>query len=474
MLKQLQTQKQQHTILPQQIELLNLFHLNTLELNQRIQDELNENPALEELSSGEDALGDKFSKDTVQDFQNWEEHGYDDIPDYKMEYNNYINTEKVPEKPIAEIPDFREELKRQCRFLDVPEDQHYLYDFLIDSINEHGFLDQDIEELASEISFKRKVWIEVEELEGALKLIRDLEPMGAGCRSVQEYMLLQLKKMNVKRPDVRTAINLMENHFQDLRSCNLDKLRKQLGLDEDEIRIVLELLAHLSTRPFNPETSAMQANPSILPDFIVIDEGDTLELALYRQRSSNLHISQSWMEMVQQTAQNASADKSTKQYLRSKLSSAQWFINAIQQRESNMLKIMQAIVDMQYEYFKYGDILLLKPMKLKDIADKVKVDISTVSRLTCNKYAETSFGTVLLKDLFTEGIVNQEGNNISNKVIQNIIGEVIQTEDKKMPYTDRQLVAILAEKGYCIARRTVAKYRELMNIPVAQVRGLWN
>ncbi|MBS1665155.1 MAG: RNA polymerase factor sigma-54 [Bacteroidetes bacterium] len=474
MLNQVQTQKQQHTILPQQIELLNLFHLNTLELEQRIQDELSENPALEELSSGDDALGDKFSKDSVQDFQNWEEYGYDDIPDYKTEYNNYINTEKVPEKPIAEVPDFREELKKQCRFLDVPEDKHFLYDFLIDSINENGFLEQDLDELASEISFKQKVWIEVEELEDALRIIRDLEPLGAGCRNVQEYMLLQLKKMNTKRPDVRTAVNLLENHFHDLRSCNLDKLRKQLGLDEDEIRIVLELLAHLSTRPFNPETSAMQANPSILPDFIVIDEGDTLELALYRQRSSNLHISQSWMEMVQQTAQNATADKSTKQYLRSKLSSAQWFINAIQQRESNMLKIMQAIMDMQYDYFKYGDILMLKPMKLKDIADKVKVDISTVSRLTCNKYAETPFGTVLLKDLFTEGIVNQEGNNISNKVIQNIIGEVIQTENKKTPYTDRQLVTILAERGYSIARRTVAKYRELMNIPVAQVRGLWN
>ena len=474
MLNQVQTQKQQHTILPQQIELLNLFHLNTLELEQRIQDELTENPALEELSSGDDALGDKFSKDAVQDFQNWEEYGYDDIPDYKTEYNNYINTEKVPEKPIAEVPDFREELKKQCRFLDIPEENHYLYDFLIDSINENGFLEQDLDELASELSFKQKVWIEPEELEGALKLVRELEPLGAGCRNVQEYMLLQLRKMNVKRPDVRTAIDLLQNHFQDLRSCNLEKLRKQLGLEEDEIRIVLELLAHLSTRPFNPETNAMQANPSILPDFVVIDEGDTLELALFRQRSSNLHISQSWMEMVQQTAQNASADKSTKQYLRSKLSSAQWFINAIQQRESNMLKIMQCIIDMQYEYFKYGDILLLKPMKLKDIADKVHVDISTVSRLTCNKYAETPFGTILLKDLFTEGIVNQEGNNISNKVIQNIISEVIQTENKRTPYTDRQLVAILAEKGYSIARRTVAKYRELMSIPVAQVRGLWN
>jgi len=445
MLKQVQTQKQQHTILPQQIELLNLFHLNTLELDLRIQDELSENPALEELSSGDDAASDKFSKETVQDFQNWEEYGYDDIPDYKTEYNNYINTEKVPEKPIAEVTDFREELKRQCRYLEVPEEKLPMLDFLIDSINENGFLEQDLDELASEISFKRKTWVEPEELEDSLKLIRGLEPMGAGCRSVQEYMLLQLKTMNTKQPDVRTAI-----------------------------RIVLNLLAHLSTRPFNPESNAMQANPSILPDFIVIDEGDTLELALYRQRSSNLHISQSWMEMVQHSTQNAAIDKAAKQYLRSKLSSAQWFINAIQQRESNMLKIMRAIVDMQYEYFKYGDILLLRPMKLKDIADRVKVDISTVSRLTCNKYAETPFGTILLKDLFTEGIVNQEGNNISNKVIQNIINEVIQAEDKKAPYTDRQLVTILAQKGYTIARRTVAKYRELMNIPVAQVRGLWN
>ena len=474
MLKQVQTQKQQHTILPQQIELLNLFHLNTLELEQRIQDELSENPALEELASGEEAGADKYNKEAVQDFQNWEEYGYDDIPDYKTEYNNYLNTEKVPEKPIAEVPDFREELKNQCRFLDVPEDKYYLFDFLIDSLNENGFLEQDLEELASEISFKRKAWIEPEELDECLKLIRELEPVGAGCRNVQEFMLLQLRRMNTRRPDVKRAIDLMENHFQDLRSCNLEKLRKQLGLEDDEIRIILNLLAHLSTRPFNPEATSIQANPSILPDFVVLDEGENLELALYRQRSSNLHISQSWMEMVQQTSQNSTTDRSTRQYLRSKLSSAQWFINAIQQRENNMLKIMRAIVDMQYDYFKSGDILQLKPMKLKDIADKVKVDISTVSRLTCNKYAETPFGTILLKDLFTEGIVNQEGTNISNKVIQNIIGEVIECEDKKSPYTDRQLVTILAEKGYSIARRTVAKYRELMNIPVAQVRGLWN
>jgi len=473
MLKQVQSQKQQHTILPQQIELLNLFHLNTLALEQRIQDELNENPVLEESSSGEDALSDKFSKDTVQDFQNWEEYGYDDIPDYKTEYKNYLSTEKVPERPMAELPDLREELKRQCRFLEIPEDKHFLIDFLIDSLNETGFLEQDLDELASQISFSKKTWVEAAELEDALFYIRELDPIGAGCRTVQEYMLLQLKKMNTKRPDVRTAILLLEEHFHELRSCNLEKIRRQLGLEEDELKIVLDLLAHLKTRPFTQETTSTQPNPSILPDFIVTDEGEKLEISLYRQRSTSLHISQSWVEMVQNASQDANVDKSARQYLRSKLSSAQWFINAIQQRESNMLKIMRAILDMQYEYFKFGDILLLQPMKLKDIADKVKVDISTVSRLTCNKYAETPFGTVLLKDLFTEGIVNKEGNSISNKVIQSIISDLIMNENKRSPYTDRQIVTVLANRGYSIARRTVAKYRELLNIPVAQIRGLW-
>lgn len=473
MLKQVQTQKQHHTILPQQIELLNLFHLNTLQLEQRIQDELNENPLLEENTSQDESLTDKFSKDTVQDFQNWEEYGYDDIPDYKTEYKNYLPTDKIPEKPLAETPDFREELKRQCRYLEIPEDKHFLLDFLIDSLNENGFLEQDMDELASEISFSKKKWIEPAELEEGLAYIGELDPAGAGCRTVQEYMLLQLKKMNTKQPDVKMAIQLLENHFQDLRGCNLEKLKRHLGLEDDEIRIVLSLLSHLKTRPFSHVATDSQVNPSILPDFIVLDNGDDVEVALYRQRSSNLHISQSWAEMVQNVSQNSSVEKSAKQYLRSKLSSAQWFINAIQQRESNMLKIMKTIVELQYEYFKYGDILLLHPMKLKDIADKVKVDISTVSRLTCNKYAETPFGTILLKDLFTEGIVNKEGNNISNKVIQSIIEELIQAEDKKAPYTDRQLVAILSTRGYTIARRTVAKYRELMDIPVAQIRGLW-
>jgi RNA polymerase sigma-54 factor len=474
MLKQLQAQKQHHTILPQQIELLNLFHLNTLQLEQRIQDELNENPVLEETASSDEAAGDKFSKDTVQDFQNWEEYGYDDIPDYKTEYKNYLSTEKIPERPMAESTDFREELKRQCRFLSFPEEKHHLFDFLIDSLNDQGFLEQDLDDLASGISFKQKIWVEAEELEAILGEIRELEPQGAGCKTVQEYLLFQLKKMNGKRPDVKMAIRILEEHFHDLRSCNLEKLKKELGLDEDEIKIILELLSHLKTRPITEPVPAGSVHSSVLPDFVVTDLGDELEVNLYRQRSSTLHISQSWVEMVQQSTQNGTMDKGAKQYLRSKLSSAQWFVNAIQQRESNMLKIMRSIVDWQYEYFKTGDILMLKPMKLKNIADKVNVDISTVSRLTCNKYTETVFGTILLKDLFTEGIVNKKGDSISNRVIQSIIEELIAAEDKKTPYTDRQLVSLLAGRGYSIARRTVAKYRELMDIPIAQIRGLWD
>ena len=473
MLNQVQSQKQNHTILPQQIELLNLFHLNRLELEQRIQDELNENPVLEEVSSQDDIQGDKGSKETIQDFQGWEEYQYDDIPDYKMEYKNYLSTEKVPDRPLVDIPDFRDDLKKQCRFLSIPEEKLYLYDFLIDSLNENGFLDLDVDELASEISFKKNTWIESETLEEVLVGIRELEPVGAGCRSVQEYLLVQLKKMNAKQPDVRVAISILEDHFQDLRACNIEKLKKELKLEEDEIKIVLVLLSHLKTRPISQAVNANAVNASILPDFIVLDQGDELEVTLYRQRSSNLYISQSWMEMVQNSTQNNTMEKSAKQYLRSKLSSAQWFISAIQQRESNMLKIMNTILGLQYEYFKYGDVLLLKPMKLKDIAEKVHVDISTVSRLTCNKYVETPFGTILLKDLFTEGIVNEKGDNVSNRVIQTIIEELVQKEDKKAPYTDRQLVNILADRGYSIARRTVAKSREILNIPVAQIRGLW-
>jgi RNA polymerase sigma-54 factor len=211
---------------------------------------------------------------------------------------------------------------------------------------------------------------------------------------------------------------------------------------------------------------------TILPDFLILQNGDHLEIQLYRTRSESLSINTSWKQLAEGST-GVTTDKSALQYLKNKLQSAQWFISAVQQREATMTKIMKAIVDLQYDYFLTGDIHLLRPMILKNIAEIVGVDISTVSRITCNKYVETPFGLLLLKDLFTEGIANQKGQVISNKVIQSVIEEVIETENKSNPYTDQQLVNILAQKGFSVARRTVAKYREQLQIPVSHVRGLW-
>jgi len=234
----------------------------------------------------------------------------------------------------------------------------------------------------------------------------------------------------------------------------------------------LKLIASLKMKPITI-LSGNLANLNIIPDFIISNEDDNMEVTLHRQRSSNLHINKSWIDRVNSTEQNMQIDKAARQYVRNKMNSAQWFISAIQQRESTMLNVMKAIVKLQYHYFLDGDIKLIKPMILKNVADIVGVDISTVSRITSNKYVATPFGTLLLKTLFTEGISNSEGQVISNRVIQTTIEEVIETEDKKRPFTDQQLVTILSNKGFSIARRTVAKYREILQIPVAQMRTLW-
>jgi RNA polymerase sigma-54 factor len=345
--------------------------------------------------------------------------------------------------------------------------------YLIDSLSECGLLEQELSAIADDLSFRNKTWIEVTELEDALQKLQELEPAGIGARSIRECLLLQLKRMNQKRPDVKMAIRLLEEHFNDLGSRNMDKIMHHLNIEDDELKIVLQLLASLKMKPITEGTESFQANQQIMPDFIISLDGDELEVSLYRQRSASLHINQSWMENVKSTEENAHADKATRQYLRNKLNAAQWFVSAIKQRESTMLKVVRAIVKLQYDYFREGDIKLIKPMILKNVAEMVGVDISTVSRITCNKYVSTPFGTLLLKDIFTEGIINQQGETISNRVIQTAIEEVIETEDKQKPYTDQQLVSILSQKGFSIARRTVAKYRELLQIPVAQMRALW-
>ena len=472
MLQQNLVQKQETKILPQQIQLLNLFHLNTLELEHRIEQELEDNPFLEKKEDEEDAKGDKSTKEQVQDFQDWDEYSYDDIPDYKMEYSNYLPDEEKTFSPMKASTDFREDLKKQYRLCCNDTEETLLADYLIDSLSDSGLLEIPLDKVAEEYSFANKTWLEGEDFEEILGKVQKLDPIGIGARSICECLLLQLKAMNGKRPDVQKSISLLKDHYQDLRNRNMDKIMECLQLEEDELKIILELVSSLKMKPVAEVQEGSTPNAHIIPDFLIVQEGDYLEVSLYNQRSSSLFISREWKEIVADS-QKGKKDAAAAQYLKNKYQSAQWFVSAIRQREGTMLRIMKAIVNMQYEYFREGDIKLLKPMILKNIADKTGVDISTVSRITCNKYVDTPFGMILLKDLFTEGIINEKGEAISNRVIQVAIEDAIEKEDKKNPYTDQQLVAILAQRGFSIARRTVAKYREILQIPVAQMRSIW-
>lgn len=472
MINQRLAQKQRLKILPQQIQLLNFFHLNTLELEQRIQQELEDNPLLDDAKSEFDTVIEKFNKDSVQDYQDWEEYGYDDIPDYKTEYSNYLHNDKVPERPLAGTSDYRKAVKDQYKMGCEDEAEIALAEYIIDSLNDFGLMEQSVEDLAEDISFKHNHWVEPEGVARVLERIKTLDPVGVGAGSIRECLLIQLRRMNAKQPDVRMATRLLEHHFTDLHNRNMDKIRQQLGIDEEELKIVLRLIASLKMRPVCEATDGVGANQNILPDFVVTRNGDSIEVQLFRLRSEGLAINSAWKEVAENNAK-VNTDKSAVQYIKNKLQSAQWFIHAVQQREATMLKIMRSIVELQRDYFQTGDVNMLQPMILKNVAEMVGVDISTVSRITCNKYAETPFGLILLKDLFTEGIANQNGQVISNRVIQSAIEEVIESEDKQNPYTDQQLVKILSQRGFCVARRTVAKYREQLQIPVSHVRGLW-
>ena len=470
-LNQTQLQKQQQKILPQQIQLLNIFHLNDQQLDQMINDELLDNPLLEQNYSEPETESEKNPKDEVQDYMGLDEYVYDDIPDYKTEYNNYISSDSPMPVAASGKTGFREDLKNQFRQQNQIGKEYTIADYLIDSLNENGMMDQDMDSICEYLSFSLKIWVETTDIEAILHKIQELEPAGVGARNLQECFMLKLKRMNQKRPDVKKAVCLVRDHFHELYAGNLEIIRRNLDIDDEELKIILKLLASLKTRPLIENDNGINPSKYITPDFMITMEDGEPEISLIRQRSGDLYINKSWMDTIQNN-DSPNTEKETKQYMRNKLQSAQWFINAIKERETNMMKIMKTIVDIQRDYFQEGDIMLLKPMILKDVAEITNLDISTVSRVISNKYAETPFGTIFLKKLFSEGLPDKEGAIISNKVIQKIIEDIIDNEDKKSPYTDQQIAGILIRRGYKIARRTVAKYREQLHIPMAMHRGL--
>ncbi len=472
MLHQSQLQRQTHKILPQQVQMLGIYHLNTLDLEQRIKDELDENPLLENAATDDIELTTNDPNDPPQEFQNWDEYGYDDIPNYGFENQSYIHNNSL-NLPIKDFLDFRTYLKQQLINLDLDEREKEVAAFVLDCISDNGYLERSIPEIADDFSFINKTYVEEAVIEKVVKEIQELEPLGIASQSIRDFLLKQLEHQKLC-PIVKKCIQLVRDHYTDLQKKNFEKICESLHIDEEELSIILKHIAKLQLNPLNMALESQPVKDSIIPDFLLLVEGDSVMVELYKQRSSSLHINESLVKTLGEKEFKTAEERSTAQYLKSKLSSAQWFIDAIRQREDNMLLVMRTILKKQRNYFLTGDISLLQPMILKNIADEVGLDISTISRVTCNKYIDTPFGLVLLKDLFTEGIVNEEGVSVSNKVVQIRLKEIIETEDTENPYNDQQLAKILSERGIKIARRTIAKYRDLLRIPVGNMRRIWS
>jgi RNA polymerase sigma-54 factor len=472
MLSQSQLQKQNMRILPQQIQMLGIYHLNIMDLEQRIKDELDENPLLEKNLDEDVEAEKKDLNDPPQEFQNWDEYGYDDIPNYSYENQSYIHNNSI-NLPIKDAIDFRTGLKQQLINIDLTEEEKGIASFILDCISDNGYLERTVPEVADDYSFINKTFIEESMVEQVLKKVQELEPPGIASRSIQEFILIQLNQQKLC-PIVKKALLLVKDHYNSLQKKNFEKICTSLDIDEEELAIILKHIARLQLSPLNMSAENNAVKETIIPDFILTVEGDSLMVELSKQKSNTLFINDSLVKDLELASVKTADEKASVQYLKSKLSSAQWFIDAIRQREENMLLIIRAIIKKQRDYFLTGDIADLEPMILKNIAEEVGLDISTVSRVTCNKYVDTPFGLVLLKDLFTEGIVNEEGVSVSNKVVQIRLKEIIEAEDRNSPYNDQQLVKKLSEKGIRIARRTIAKYRDLMNIPVGNMRRIWS
>ncbi len=471
MLTQIQAHKQQLRILPQQIEMLNLFFLNSLELQQRMKNELAENPFLDtRQETTEEVYDTKLSKDDVRDFESSEEYIYDDHPDYKSEYQNYFDSGTAPISAIVNKVTFKEEAKQQIHLLKISQEDIATAEYIVDILNANGLMDKSLDEVADDMSFHFKKIIETDIIMKGLKIVQSLDPIGLGAVNIKGCLLAQLRSFSAKNMEVENAIRLLQNHYEELTQRKFEKLQQALKIDDKELKKVLSLIATLNFYPVS-ETNQHDPKQTIIPDFVITNYGDRVQVVLCSSKTGNLFVNQILYDQLANHI--TSKDKAASQYVKSKLSGAQWFVNAVKQREETMMRIMQCIVGIQHEYFITGDIKYLKPMVLRNISERIGLDISTISRITGNKYADTPFGLIFLKKLFSEGIADKYGEMISNKVIQSLLDDTIGSENKKKPYTDQDLVNILSLKGYKIARRTVSKYRQQMQTPTAQIRAVW-
>ena len=456
---------------PQQIQLMKLIQLPTLDFEQKIQREIEENPALEQgQSSNEESQNenqDDYSDDVnIDDYLN-----YDDIPSYKL---NSSNRDKSEEKniPFASGISFTQYLISQLKPINLSEKKMKIAEFLVGSIDSSGYIRLNIDEIIDDLAFTQNLFVDEIELKEVLKVVQELDPPGVGALSLQECLIIQLNRKN-KTENIVLAIDIIENSFDQFSKKHFEKLINKYSISENQLKDVISLISKLNPKPGGAYSGGGKPIEQIIPDFKITIENNELNLSLNFRNSPVLNISNDYNEMLKGYKLQKKKTKSQKeaiQFIKQKLDSAKWFIDAVKQRQQTLSITMQAIMNYQREYFLTGDEKNIKPMILKDIANEIEMDISTVSRVANSKYVDTPYGTKLLKEFFSESMRTTSGEEISTIEIKKILEGVILNENKRKPETDEKLVQILNEKGYKIARRTVAKYREQLNIPVARLR----
>ena len=463
-ISQRQIQKLQQTLSPQQIQMIKLLELPTLQLEQRVKQEIEENIVLEEdeRSEEDDTL-------SVDDYIR-----EDDTPSYKSRINNFSKDDKQRPVNITEGRSMQEYLVEQLTFRNLSEREQAIAEFLVGSIDEDGYLRRDMESISDDIAFSLGIEATTSELERLLAIIHELEPAGIGARNLQECLLLQMHQRRADTASKRLAKKILQSHFDEFVKKHYEKLISRLGVSEDEFRDAIDEIKRLSPKPGNLYSDGgMDTSPYIIPDFRIDYHDGQFDLSLNSYNIPEIKINRRYVDMIRDISTNGvmtEKDREAVQFVKSKIDSAKWFISAIKQRHDTLMRTMQEILNFQQEYFKDGDKSKLRPMILKDIADRTGLDVSTISRVVNSKYAQTHFGIILLKSLFSEAMQTESGDTVSSYEIKNILQKCIDEEDKRHPLTDETLMNILNAKGYCIARRTVAKYREMLDIPVARLR----
>ena len=468
MLKQELSLKQVQRLSPLQIQTIKLIELPVQELEQRIRKELEENPVLDDSAPAEKEDGDDQQP---QEISLSELKDDDSIPDYRLRVNNYGKDERPQYNTFSVKESFTQSLMEQLGFRNLSEHEHDVAAFIIGSLDDDGYLSRDIGSLVDDLAFRMNITTDEEEVERLLRIIQDFEPSGVGARDLRECLLIQLKALK-QSEDVVNAERILTDWFHEFSTKHFQKIMMKLGLSEKEMKAAMARIVKLNPSPGGQiDDSYNDQAQQIVPDFILDIENGELKLSMPRFSIPEIRINRKYAELLMDAANSSERQKKkAATFVKQKMDSAKWFVEALKQRHNTLLSTMQAIVDYQHDYFMSGDEANLRPMVLKDIAGITGFDISTISRVVNSKYIETHFGIFPLKYFFSEGLENKDGEEVSTRELKKVLQECVENEDKHKPLTDDQLVSLMNEKGYKVARRTIAKYRDQLGIPKARMR----